>query len=156
MPKPLIFVPCEKIIINELDNTVSLITVIDTVTIAVQGDAGIPEDTLVPQKWHIYTLWHRTLGEEGKSYEQRITLLNPNGTEIINEIRPFTLIEVKHQIVINVGSIPVGVAGQYNINLSIRELGQDTFNEIISYPFVINHIQQGKNEDEDEGELVNE
>src|SRR2546421_13020416 len=87
MPKLLAFLPCETVIIAD-NNTTSLITVLEQLTVAHPANAELPHNAQIPKTWHVYCLWQRLPEDEGKKYEQRFLLLTPNNEETFPGVLP--------------------------------------------------------------------
>jgi hypothetical protein len=113
MPRLLLFAPCEKLIINQADNTTSLITLLETVNLPIPlGDEDkVPEDANAAFSWHIIALWQST-GEEDtqKEWEQRFVLGLPDGQETkLSGVMPirFTKEKPNFRNVINILGFPL-------------------------------------------------
>jgi hypothetical protein len=85
MPRLLIFAPCEKVIIGQGDNSVSLIGIIQNVQVnqKLDGTAKIPPDTLQPTPWTILSLWQKESADEGIVYTQRVALISRTGKTVV-------------------------------------------------------------------------
>ena len=80
MPRLLLFAPCERAILAD-DNTVSLITILETLRLNFETKEEIPPDLAIPFAWHAISLWTReTEDKDGTFYHQKIQLLMPDGT----------------------------------------------------------------------------
>ena len=84
MPKLLLFAACEKVIVNETDNTTSLISLLEAINIAVvEGEESkIPSDASIPLSWHVLSLWQSEPADEGKRLEQRFYIELPDGEAV--------------------------------------------------------------------------
>jgi hypothetical protein len=71
------FVPCERVIISQ-ENTPTLISVIETVTIGIAG-VELPENSAVPMLWHVFTMWRADDSDINQRFDQKCTLVDPNG-----------------------------------------------------------------------------
>ncbi len=142
MPKILIFAPCEKVIISEDDNTTSLISLIEGFTIGIPEDVELPEDTSIPIRWHIMSIWEKVEGEGEKRFEQRIELVLPSGKKAMDES---TTIDFKpeptrfRQVTMIVG-FPVSSAGPAMLKLSFREVGQADWQAAAEYAIPITRL----------------
>src|SRR2546422_22709 len=75
MPRLLLFAPCERVIIGQGDNSVSLIVVIQEMRFQkFAQEQEIKEDQAVPARFTIFSQWYVSSGDEEKTFEQRITL----------------------------------------------------------------------------------
>ncbi len=138
MLKLLIFAPCEKIIVAQEGQT-SMIGIIEAVNVGVIE--GIVAEAMIPFRWSILTLWQRQ-GEVEKSvlYQERITLLRPDGSEALKVEAEF---EVNNSFRdfrqnIDVPLLPAGVPGEYLLKLFLRKEPED-WTEFATYPFLVTH-----------------
>ncbi len=140
MPKILIFAPCQKVIVSALDNTVSLISVIETFTIAIPEGAEVPEKATIPMDWSVFSLWELEEGEEGKNFEQRVDFVLPNGRKALDNATTtldFQPHSNRFRNVYMVKGFPIPPQGHSVLKLSVREVGQDAWQEAASYSILI-------------------
>lgn len=141
MPKLLLFAPCEKVIIAHDENTVSLITVLQTLQFAVEDVGGIPEKASAPIRWFVFSMWQATPEEIGKSFEQRVELLLPDGTVGLKNDSTFTFAEGKpfHRMNIGFLKFPISKTGQCSLKLSLKNERKNTWEEYARFPMEIQH-----------------
>lgn len=145
MPRLLVFVACERLLINELDQSTSLIGIIDTVTIEVPDSVEISPDTFAPQRWYIFTRWLKDISdaEDVKTYEQEVIIRSPQGDVSNTSITQFEMKDKLHQVYVVVNGLPIGQEGEYVIELSLRKADQDQeWKKVATYPVTVKHIQQ--------------
>lgn len=145
MPRLLVFVACERLLINELDQSTSLIGIIDTVTIEVPDSVEISPDTFAPQRWYIFTRWLKDISdaEDFKTYEQEVIIRSPQGDVSNTSITQFEMKDKLHQVYVVVNGLPIGQEGEYVIELSLRKADQDQeWKKVTTYPVTVKHIQQ--------------
>ena len=127
MPKLLLFVPCEKVLIDQ-QSTVSLISLFQELKFQVVESGPLPPaNATAALKWDVLTMWARTDSDFGKRYEQRITLFNPEGEP--TEVSTTALIETEkatHRVVATIFGFPIGSTGRYTLKLWLSEDGQET------------------------------
>ena len=88
------FAPCEKVIIGQGDNSVSLIGILQNLHLNPRPDTPaqtIAANAALPLSWAIFTLWQRTEDDEGKSYTQRVALESPAGRSLVESVTPFSM-----------------------------------------------------------------
>src|SRR5215213_8820562 len=132
MPKILAFVPCEKVIVSQQDNTTSLISLIEGFSIDIPQGVELAEDASIQMKWYVFSLWEKVVGEEEQRFEQRIELILPDGKKALDMA---TLIEFepepkRFRQVTTVMGFPISPAGPCALKLSLRELGQGNWREV--------------------------
>jgi hypothetical protein len=138
MPKLLLFAPCQKAIIDQRENTASLIAVIETFTVPI-GDP-IADNAQIPLNWAIVSLWLRELGEEDKSFEQRTEVILPNGDSVLNAVISFQPIQLYHRNTVTVFGYPIAQSGKHTLRLSIRESGESNPWEVVAeFPILVEH-----------------
>jgi hypothetical protein len=138
MPKLLLFVPCEKVIIAQDSNTLSLITILQELTINVPPDVQIPENAQVPMNWCALSLWHQQSGDEEKSYEQRVELCGPEGKVLTSATSQMKISSASHRVIAFFTGFPVGQFGQHTLKLYLREDKEgEERKEVASFPLTV-------------------
>lgn len=139
MPKILVFAPCEKVIVNQLDNTTSVISILEGLTIDIPEGALSPDGTSIPIKWHILSLWEKVEGEEERKFEQRLELVLPSG---VNRFDMTSALDFepeprRFRMVTMVTGFPLSPAGACILKLSVREVGHETWQHVDDFPIYI-------------------
>lgn len=140
MPKLLLFAPCEKAIVEEGSNTLSLITVLQEVNVSVHSGAAIQADALAPHRWYLAALWRRESGDEGRRFEQRITIADPNQVVRLETFAEFDLPKPWHRAIVQIEGLPIAVSGEYTIAVAIRE-GKRAWSTAAEFPMTITHVE---------------
>jgi len=144
MPKLLLFAPCEKVIVAQDGNTVSLITILQELTISVPPDVQIPADAKVPMQWYGFSLWQKQPGDEGKRYEQQIELADPDEGIVVSASSQFELTAPAHRILAIFSGFPVGQFGEYMLRLYLREEKEsEEKREVASFPLTVKRSTAG-------------
>jgi hypothetical protein len=140
MPRLLIFVPCDRVIIDVKHKQASLIEVLEAIGVSLTEN--LPEDALAPLKWSIFTLWRSDKKEEGKVFEQRIEIVSPSGKVTGDHVTPFELQEGKlnHKVRFDVNGFRIGEAGDWIVRLSLREVDSgNKWQHLADYPINVKH-----------------
>jgi hypothetical protein len=137
MPRLLLFLPCERAIIDRSDNTVSLISVMQQLNADVL--TGMPKNAKATQRWNAVAVWMTQPGDEGKRFQQRVTLTNPDGKLMLQALTEFEMTKHFHHTIGRVGNFPIGVPGVYELGLDIRELGQEQWTPVSAFPVLLQH-----------------
>jgi hypothetical protein len=145
MPKLLLFVPCERVIVS-VEGPISLITVLEKINVNIPEDeeANLPSDAVVPISWHVVTKWQREDNEVAERYEQRITLTLANGRIPTDSIAAFELTEKPGaRNILAVNGFPFSPAGQCTLTVSLRIAGEDdaAWREIATYPIEVVRVR---------------
>ncbi len=136
MPRLLLFVPSEKAILSAEENTVSLISVLEEINVSKPPDSN----TVVPLRWSVVALWQQLANEEGKTYEQRTSLVFPDGKETAEAILRLEFDKQKYRTTVNINAFPVGQEGTYTLKIWLREVGDDPWKEITNYPIIVTYL----------------
>lgn len=134
MPKLLLFVPCEKVLIDQ-QGSISIISLLQELKVQVAENGPTPPaNAKAAVKWDVLTIWERTDDDFGKTYEQRIALFEPNGepTEI-SAIAPIETEKGSHRNVATIFGFPIGLAGRYALRLWLSENGVETPKPLAEY-----------------------
>jgi hypothetical protein len=117
MPKLLLFAPCDRVIIDEASKTLSLITILEQV----ESPAPPSTNVAVALTWFAVALWQRLPEDEGKTYEQRTYLVQPDGSKTLEGSASFRLTERTHRVLSRTHGFPISQAGDYLLTLALRE-----------------------------------
>jgi hypothetical protein len=123
----MVFVACERVLINQEDNTASLIGILQGFTLPSVPAEG--ETNALPMTWYAYMQWDR--GSDVRSqYDYRAelknaagkTLAGANGTlSISNADRRF------HRLMCKFVGFPIDGVGDYALSLALLEHGKEVF-----------------------------
>jgi len=142
MPRLVIFAACEKVIIGQGDNSLSLIGILHSLQLNVPMETGrpeIPESAVMPVTWSMFTMWQREPQDEGISYTQRVSLLSPQGKPLVESITPFEMEKDFHRISNTIVGFPIGADGAHVLKLSIRRAASDVWDDVSTFPINITH-----------------
>jgi hypothetical protein len=137
MPKLLLFAACEQIIID-LSNTISLLKLLQEVTVQVPAGVTPPPNAGAPLQWHIISVFEQEQADQNKKFEQYCGLIANSGQILLQS--PISLFELKadqHRITSPVAGMPVGIVGKHHLKCFIREKGTTQWKECASYPITI-------------------
>jgi hypothetical protein len=143
MPKLLVFVPCERVILSQGNNAVSLIILVEKIEMRIISTGVQPpvdKNAGFVANLSIFAEWLKLPADEGKIFEQRITLVRVNDPPVFQAITELSLSHRLHRIVGQVETLPYLVPGEYEFQLWLREKGQKWADEpIASYPIEVAH-----------------
>lgn len=137
MPKLLLLAACEQVIID-LNNTVSLLKLIQEVTAQVPAGMTPPLNAASPMQWRVVAIFEQEAGDQDKRFEQYTALVSSSGDSLFQT--PISLFEMKaeqHRITTEVNGIPVGRVGKHQVKCFLREKGTVQWKECGSYPLRI-------------------
>lgn len=141
MPKLLIFAACEKVLVDQQNNT-SLITLLQEAKVGIPVPAPGQEvpppgaKVMAAMKWDALTLWTKT---DDKIYEQRIALFDPSGNPTGIEAAVGLDFAGKGTLrnVATVFGFPIYEMGVYLMKLWLREKGQEFGDPIAEFPITV-------------------
>lgn len=140
MPQLLLFAPFDKVIVGRADNAVSLISSIETVSTVVPQGVEVPPNAMLPIRWFIAAMFRRLHEDEGKTYEQIVHLVLPDGKPRIVGTVQFEITGKIHRTVTEVEGLPVGQAGDCLLQLWLRDLSENASPVlVVEYPMSITH-----------------
>jgi hypothetical protein len=130
MPSLLLFAPCERVALDQKDNSPSLINVFQGFNVTllehspeapIPGDAVLVTGKALPFRWVVFALWRKVASDEGKSFEQICELISPSGRESFTAKLAFKMEHSFHRICVNVARFPIDENGEYSLKLYLRE-----------------------------------
>ena|ERR1700676_4828666 len=133
MPRLILFAPCERVIFGYGDMSASLIIIMQEL----QVKKEIPKDaTIIFQQFSVFSQWIKSPEDEGKTFEQKITMACGNEKPAVENISVFQMTAARlHRAVVTFRSFPALKAGEYDLSLSIRVQGESRWPPpIASYP----------------------
>lgn len=137
MPKLLLFVPCERVIVEQGSGVFSLISILQEITTTLVTTDAVPENAMAPNTWHILTVWLRDAADPSQRFEQRVRMENPNGNVVFDFRSDFEMTKDHHRTTGTIHAFPVGLSGQYWLRLSIRQAGQEAWPDVANYPITV-------------------
>ncbi|MFN8483794.1 MAG: hypothetical protein U0768_12210 [Anaerolineae bacterium] len=141
MPKLVLFAPCDKAIVDQETNSLSLIAILENIRVPIVDGITVPADTSAPLTWACVSMWQRIEGDANKEFEQRICLLLPDGQEAIESITSFQMTDLYMRSVLRVNGFPVGQEGEHTLRLAVRETGAEPVWRTVA-DFVLNVIHE--------------
>jgi hypothetical protein len=143
MPRLLIFLACEKVILAQ-DNGVSLIGLLQGLTAEMptaDTAAQMDEKSGVPLTWFVFTHWQREPDEANVEQEITYILTDPNGRESTLSRTRLKFEKRFHRHWTKVTGFPVKVPGDYTLNVLLRPSDDDSASArlVASYPLTLEH-----------------
>ncbi len=142
MPRLLAFMPCELVLIGQ-DNLVSLIQIMNEVTLSGDFPNPLPPKAAMPLKWSVFAQWEASDEEAGQQFEQRIQMVRDD-VMAFESMSNFTIEAGKpvHRMIANLTFFPLVSGGLYRMRLSVRRSGTEEWQQAGDYPFnvVYRHV----------------
>jgi hypothetical protein len=144
MPSLLAFFPCERVIIEQETQNVSISTIIQELQLVVAAELlPPPKGTVVPMQWAVFSMWERRDDEPREAFESKLKIVTPSGEDV--EIAPASKFDFENftkrsqRVHAVVKGFPVWEAGTWELVLSTRTFGRGEFIEAARFPIVILH-----------------
>jgi hypothetical protein len=146
MPKLLVFVPCEKVILSQDDNNPTLITILSEIggEFQIPEDQSLPAGAMFPFRWNVFTMWRVEDGDGTQEFEQTVRFVSPEEKVVVSQSQPFSFSvgQELYRIVGNVPVVPLGPSGVWRIEVYAQPKGQPlTKRPLATYPLKIHVIQ---------------
>lgn len=139
----LAFLCCDKVIIDQQGNP-SLIMLLETLTVHVPAEAEIPADVVSPREWWIFTMWTPEPQDIGKTFQQHIELISPNGKITTHTPLAFTTKnDEQARNIQQVLGFPVGTEGHCFVKMWIQS-DDKRVTETFSYRLTVKHQKEPK------------
>jgi len=148
MPSLLTFGVCRNAIVDSENNAVSLISLVNNLTLLVQVDQVIAPDMNSPIEWAVVTAWLRHEEDIGKAFVQRHLLITPDGNTVEHLAAQFnfdatTEAKIKTAVTKAVG-FPIGQVGEVKLRVELQEVGSERWTAFADYPIQVTHqVQEG-------------
>jgi hypothetical protein len=141
MPKLLAYLPCEKVVIEDQSKNVSVLSILETVTVTMpQGAAAPAPNASIRMPWAIFALWQKDKAESGE-FESKSALVSPSG-EVLLETPVAKLsfgANARQQVVNRMADFPVWTPGACHLRLMVKTARDTDFREPASVIIMLRH-----------------
>jgi hypothetical protein len=137
MAKLLLFVPCERVIVEHGSNGLSLISVIQGLTVVVPAD--LPQGAKSPQRWYVLAMWLRDEAEKARWFRQRLLIEGPTGNQLLEVLTDFEITKETHRVIATIDGFPIGQPGRYLLRLLLQADGTEGWQEVADFPITLTH-----------------
>lgn len=124
MPKLLYFIPCMAVTRGSWSASTSLITVLEEISaFAPEQPPNDSEQAWLDVKFQVDTLWLKEDGDDGRKFEYVLSVLDPNGTELLSSGSEFAFERDRPRLhaTISISGIPA-ISGTFILRLRHREI----------------------------------
>ncbi len=141
MPKLLAYLPCEKVVVEEQSKNVSVLSILETVTVSLASGAPAPAlNASIGMAWAIFTLWQKDPGESGR-FESKSVLVSPEGEPLAET--PVATIDfetgVRQQVINRLASFPIWTPGTCQLKLMVKVARDPDFRPLASVLIMLRH-----------------
>lgn len=135
MPRLLVFAACERVIIDQATQSVSLIGLFHDLQIGLPAE-DVPGDAVIPIRWAVFAEWLRDEGDEGETFTQESDFRSPDGKRLASASAQFNLDKKMHRQTMNMPAFPLAGGGQYSVALFLRK-GDGERREVATWPITV-------------------
>lgn len=141
MPKLLAYLPCEKVVIEDESKNVSVLSILETVSVTLAQGAPAPaQSASIAMAWAIFALWQKDKGESGE-FESKSVLFSPGG-ELLAET-PVTKLgfsaNARQQVINRMAGFPIWTPGTCQLKLMVKTSRDTDFREFTHVAIVLRH-----------------
>jgi len=136
MPRILIFAPCEKVLVDQATNSISLIGVLQEFHYKVPPRQPAPSQNVsLPMNWSVLSLWQEEPSDAGIQYEQKILLENEAGTSLMENVTSWKFTATSHRIIAKIAGLPV--SRKLDLHLFYRIAVTGDWTRAATYPIFL-------------------
>jgi hypothetical protein len=140
MPRLVLFAACEKAIVDQTTNVISLMSLLQDINVQLPPGVVPPSNAAIPMNWMIVSVWQQLPEDKGKLFEQRSTLVNHSGvTQMETPVAAFEIKTEFHRVFNQVMGLQIGEAGSRLVKCFLREKGKD-WTEMGTYPISVKWV----------------
>lgn len=148
MPRLLLFAPFRQVIIDQATNNLSLISLMEAITLRPDPAVEIQQNAQVPIDWSLIAVWLREPNEENQQFEQRVTIFRPDGTDGGPAVTAFTMTHHTLRVPGNAFGFPA-LPGTYTFRLELRRLFEKAEAEweyVAEFPLLLQYVGDAEGE----------
>jgi hypothetical protein len=135
MPRLLLFVPCEKALIEARNNTLSLISVLSEVRFQRAANEDIPLNAAVPLQWMVVSVWERNADDQTNDFQQLVQLHSPSNRLLLENRSSWRFGNQRfHRVLSQLLAFPIGETGNLTLSISLRSTSSNDWTKVESYP----------------------
>jgi len=95
-------------------------------------------------RWEVLAVWARLPTDDGRTFEQDVLLMSPDGKLAAHTKQQFAMPEAAgstHRNVSTMYGFPIGLAGEYSLVLKLKDIHDET-NVLTeaTYPLHVHHV----------------
>ncbi|MDX1931263.1 MAG: hypothetical protein SFU56_01525 [Capsulimonadales bacterium] len=134
MPKLSFLLPCRTFSNDAETGALTIVELLDQVTVNLPSGTNPNGEGVIPAPWAVVNLWIAEPQDHGKAFEQRLTLVTPSGTTLMENNNRFDLTALKHRMTLRVNGFPIAGQGVYRLRIEYRTLPGTGWTDAGEYP----------------------
>lgn len=138
MPRLMLFAVCSRVIEDNSDGDLTLVSLLEAVAGYYPPGQSKPTEMSVGIRWSAVAVWWKLPEDEGRSFEQSVIVMSPDGEEMGGISHSFQMKLRSGRISVNGRSFPTRGEGEHMVRLSLREAKEDAkWETITEYPIFV-------------------
>jgi hypothetical protein len=137
VPKLAVLVACNQVLFDD-EMAPSFIGVFTALDVLPPPNEEIQPNAMTPRPWFVCSMWLAEDGELGKTFTQKVRIINPKGVQFGEASEQFKMDKRSHTLKIQVPALPVGIEGSLAVNVWLESDGRKSGN-VHKYEIVILH-----------------
>ena len=118
-PRLMLLAACGKAIIDDSDKLVSLVDIIQELTISASEAPKPGQRGVGPIPWQVFTMWKRA-GDKPGHFVQTTELIDPAGKALFRNDMEFATTSSSYRIRLRFQAFPITTAGEYTVKVYVR------------------------------------
>jgi len=144
MPILLAFLACEKVIVSQGTNELSLIGIINDIYVPVIRSVPIPPNLTGPLRWNAVAIWFHASSDGDASFEVFCGVADDSDDSakiaLQSEVVTFSMRDQPvMRIFFSFTAFPVFKPGLCSLKLLVRRVGLKEWTKMADYPLVLHH-----------------
>jgi len=142
MPRLLLFAPFQRVLVDRNDNTISFIQLLEgfEAPLADLPAQQLAEGVTIPMAWGSCAVWLQQPEDEGRRYEQRVSVVRPDGVVALEAQVEFAMTLRTQRNTARIDGFPASPAGEFWLKLELRGVEPATEWELAAeYPVSMAH-----------------
>lgn len=138
MPRLLLFSVCSRVIQDSEDADLTLVSIIEGLAGYYPPGEPKPTEMSIQVRWSAVSIWLRLPGDEGKLFEQSVTVISPNGEEMGGAATNVQMNYRTGRVSVNGRAFPTQGEGEHIVRLSFREAIEGAeWQTLAEYPILV-------------------
>lgn len=138
MPRLLLFSICSRVIQDSEDANLTLVSLVEYITGYYRPGEPKPAEMSVQVRWSAVSVWLRLPEDEGKLFEQSVTVLSPTGEQLGGAASNLQMNHRTGRVSVNGRAFPTRGEGEHIVNLSLREAKEGAeWQTVAEYPILV-------------------
>ena len=132
---------CERVVVDQDTNQISVLSILQDLNVAVFPGATIPEKALAPMFWSSFSLWESEDSDHGVSFDFKTSLESPSGQILTHqEITTSEVTKPAVRVITKFSGFPISEQGSYHVLQSIRKNPDGEWEQVSTFRITVKHV----------------